>query len=170
MGLVEKVASLVTGAGRRDAPVGTIHIVDPSPVNWLYINYNVVEELVRVDPAGAIEPAAMQGFRWADDRTLEVTVRAGERFPDGEALTAHTVKRSFDELMRWTAPHPPGTHFNLQPDTRCEVADEYTVRFHFPNPDGFGVGKLRALHVMSTRFWDEIGFGYRRNGNGEGHW
>lgn len=66
----------------------------------------------------------MSGYRWADDRTLEVKVREGERFPDGEPLTAATVKRSFDEQMRWAAPHPPGTQFNPDPRTRCEVVDD----------------------------------------------
>lgn len=72
--------------------------------------------------------------------------------------------------MRWRAPHPPGTQFNLAPGTRCEVTGEHTVRLHFPAPDGLAVGKLRAMHIMSTRFWDGPGFGYARNGSGEGHW
>ena len=168
MSLVEKVTSLVTGDGRE--PAGTVYVVDPSPLNWLYITYNTVEELVRVSPAGYIEPAAMTGYRWADDRTLEVDIREGEHFPDGEPLTATTVKRSFDEVMRWSAPHPPGTHFNLDPRTRCGVTGEYSVRFHFPAPDGLALGKLRAMHLMSTRFWENLGFGYERNGTGEGHW
>ena len=168
MSLVERVTSFVTG-GRRE-PVGTVHVVDPSRLNWLYITYNTVEELVRVNTDGTVEPAAMKGYRWADDVTLEVDVREGERFPDGEPLTAATVKRSFDEAVRWTAPHPPGTHFNLDPRTRCEVTGEHAVRFSLPEPDGLALGKLRALHVMSTRFWEELGFGYARNHSGEGHW
>ena len=166
MGLVKKVTSAFAGG----EPVGTVHVVDPSPLNWLYVLYNCVEELVRVDPSGHIEPAAMTGYRWVDDRTLEADVRDGERFPDGEPLTAASVKRAFDEVMRWTAPHPPGTHFNLEPGTRLEVTGEQSVRFVFPNPDGLALGKLRAMHVMSSRFWDELGFGYARSGSGEGHW
>nr|MBA3321558.1 hypothetical protein [Pyrinomonadaceae bacterium] len=61
------------------APVGTIHVVDRSPLNWLYITYNTVEELVRVSPDGAIEPAAMKTYSWANDRTLEVEVREDNR-------------------------------------------------------------------------------------------
>ncbi|MDQ3607868.1 MAG: hypothetical protein M3459_03070 [Actinomycetota bacterium] len=80
------------------------------------------------------------------------------------------MTRSFDEQIRWTAPHPPGTHFNIDPRTRCEVLGEHRVRFHLPEPDGLAIGKLRATHVMSTRFWEEVGFGYERNGTGEGHW
>jgi len=147
-----------------------VHVVDPSPLNWLYITYNTVEELVRVTPGGKVRPAAMRWYRWKDDRTLDVRVREGERFADGEPLTAATVKRSFDEQIRWTAPHPPGTHFNIDPCTRCEVRGKHGVRFHLPQPDGLAIGKLRATHVMSTRFWEEVGFGYERNGSGEGHW
>lgn len=169
MDLVEKVASILPGDGGGE-PVGTVHVVDPSPLNWLWITYNTVEELVRVDPDGHVEPAAMRAYRWADDRTLEVDVREGERFPDGEPLTAATVKRAFDEVTRWAAPHPPGTQFNLDPGTTCEVTGEHAVRFRFPEPDGLALGKLRAMHLMSSRFWGEVGFGYRRNGSGEGHW
>ena len=168
--MVEKVASLLRGGRRRGEPAGAVRVVDPSPLNWLHITYNTVEELVRVTTQGKIRPAAMRRYRWADDRTLDVRVRGGERFSDGEPLTAHTVKRSFDVRVRWAAPHPPGTQFNLDPRTSCGVTGEYSVRFHFPEPDGLALGKLRAMHIMSTRFWDTIGFGYERNGTGEGHW
>lgn len=169
MSLTERITSLLPGGG-PSAPVGTVHVVDPSPYNWLWINYHVVEELVRVNHDGVIEPAAMTGYRWVDDTTLEVDVREGETFPDGEPLTAASVKRAFDELIPHTAPHPPGTGFNHDPRTRCEVAGPSTVRFLLPEPDGLTLGKLRAMHVMSTRFWEEVGFGVARTGTGEGHW
>ena len=169
MNLVEKVTSLF--GGRRSEPVGVVRVVDRSRLNWLYITYNTVEELVRVDAQGKIRPAAMKAYRWKDGgHTLEIRVREGERFPDGEPLNAASVKRSFDESMRWSAPHPPGTQFNPLPGTTCEVVDERTARLRLPAPDGLLLGKLRAIHIMSTRFWDEIGFGYARNGTGEGHW
>lgn len=157
--------------GTAPGPVGVVRVVDPSPLNWLYITYNTVEELVRAALDGTIEPAAMEGYRWADDgRTLEVDVREGEVFPDGEPLTAHSVERAFDEVMLWSAPHPPGTQFNFAPGTTLEVTGERSVRFRFPEPDGLALGKLRAMHLMSTRFWDGPGFGYERQGSGEGHW
>ncbi len=162
--------STPNAGGSGGGPAGTVHVVDPHPLNWLYITYNTVEELVRADRDGMIEPAAMENFRWIDDRTLEVDVRGGERFPDGEPLTAHSVKRAFDEVMRWAAPHPPGTQFNLAPGTTIEVTGERGVRFHFPEPDGLALGKLRAMHIMSRGFWDGPGFGYERQGSGEGHW
>ena len=169
MNLLEKASTLIPGRGAHE-PRGTIHVVDPSPLNWLYITYNTVEEFVRVTDDGLVRPAAMESYGWVDDLTLEIKVREGNRFPDGELITAATAKRAFDEMIRWRSPHPPGTHFNHDPRTTCEVVDESTVRMHLPDPDGAAVGKLRAMHIMSSRFWEEVGFGYKRQGSGEGHW
>ena len=71
---------------------------------------------------------------------------------------------------RWPAPHPPGTSLNFHPDTRLELVDDHTLRMHFPEPDGLVLGKFRGFHIPSTRFWDEVGFGYRQKGTGDGHW
>lgn len=68
MSLIENIVSAVTD----QKPKGTIKVVDHSPLNWLYITYNTVEELVRTDPNGHIVPAAMENYKWIDDRTLEV--------------------------------------------------------------------------------------------------
>ena len=171
MGLAGKISALLGARGRRVERVGTVSVVAPSPLNWLYITYNTVEELVRTSPDGSVAPAAFKSYRWrAGGRVLEVGLRTGNRFQDGEALTASSVERGFDESMRWRALHPPGTHFNPLPGTTREVAGEYAVRFKLPAPAGLMLGKLRAVHVMSTRFWDGIGFGYERNGTGEGRW
>lgn len=85
-------------------------------------------------------------------------------------MNAENVRQSFDEMTKWKSPHPPGTQFNHPEGTKMEIVDDYTVRFTFPEPDGLAVGKFRALHIMNTRFWDTIGFGYERSGSGEGHW
>lgn len=151
-------------------PTGTINVVDPSPLNWLWITYNTVEELVRVTPQGKVRPAAMRWYRWVDDRTLDIHLRGGEFFPDGEPLTALGVKRAFDEVLRWRSPHPPGTQFNIDQRATYEIRGKRTIRLRLPAPDGLALGKLRASHLMSTPFWEGPGFGYERNGRGEGHW
>jgi ABC-type transport system substrate-binding protein len=150
-------------------PVGTLNVVDPNPLNWLFITWNTMEEPVRTDERGHIIGAVMEDSRWIDDTTFEIDVRQGVRFQDGEKLTAEHVKRAFDEVQRWKAPHPPGTYLNFHPDTTAE-ADGYKVRINFPEPDGLVLGKFRGMHIPSTRFWEEEGFGYRAIGTGEGHW
>lgn len=157
------------GAGVR-APAGTVRVVDPHPLNWLYITWNTMEEPVRTDETGAIVGAAMEDSHW-EGATLVVQVRKGVRFQDGTALTAHSVRRAFDEVQKWKAPHPPGTYLNFHPDTTVDVTDDHTIRFNFPEPDGLALAKFRGFHIPSERFWDEGGgFGYRKVGTGEGHW
>ena len=120
-------------------------------------------------------------MRWAAIKRAAIRAAArvadvAERRPGrGPATgTLHVVDPGalnwLEETARWHAPHPPGTHFNIDPRTRCEVVGSHTLRFHLPAPDGLALGKLRAVHLMSSAFWDGPGFGYERQGSGEGHW
>ena len=152
------------------APVGTVRVVDPHPLNWLFITWNTMEEPVRTDEEGHIVGAAMEESSWVDQTTLEVRLRKGLRYQDGEEFTAENFSRAFDEVQRWKAPHPPGTLLNFHPDTSIEIIDSHTVRLTFPEPDGQVLGKFRGFHLPSNRFWDEQGFGYRKRGSAEGHW
>jgi len=158
-------------ARRPDAAVGTLKVVDRSSLNWLYITYNTVEELVRVTPGGKTRPAAMQGFRWRSPLVLDVVLRPGNRFQSGRPVTTGSVLQAFHEQQRWQAPHPPGTHFNIDHRTRLEALGPDRLRFTLPEPDGLLVGKLRAMHIMDADFWEDLGFGYARTeATGEGHW
>jgi hypothetical protein len=47
----EAVRDAAPGQGRR-TPVGTLNVVDPHPLNWLYITWNTMEEPVRTDEKG----------------------------------------------------------------------------------------------------------------------
>ena len=152
------------------APVGTVHVFDPSPLNWLFITWNTMEEPIRVDQDGRVVFALAESARWVDDTTLELTIRRGVRFQDGEPATAHSVKQNFDEVQKWVAPHPPGTWVNFDPAATTEVLDDDTIRFHFPAPDGLAIGKMRGFHIASSAFWNDWGFGYKKFGSGEGHW
>ena len=154
------------------APVGTVHVVDPSPLNWLFITWNTMEEPVRTDQDGRIVHALAESSRWVDDRTLELRLRSGVRFQDGERFTAHSIKQNFDEMQRWAAPHPPGTWLNFPPESVAEVVDDATIRFRLPEPDGLAPTKFRGFHIASSAFWgpNGPGFGYKKFGSGDGHW
>lgn len=154
----------------RRNPQGTIHVVDPSPLNWLFVLFNTMEELVRADHNGIIIPALAKNYQWLNDRTLEVELRQDVIFQDGEPFSVHTVKQNFHELHRWEAPHPPGTWLNLPTGTVLEEIDEYTFRLQFPHPEGLALGKMRVLHMANRLFWQRLGFGYAKRGSGEGRW
>lgn len=128
-----------------------------------------MEEPVRTDEQGNIVGAAMADSHW-EGSTLVVDVRKDVRFQNGQPMTAHSIKRSFDEVQKWKAPHPPGTYLNFDPDTTVDVPDDHTIRFNFPEPDGLALAKFRGFRIASDRFWDDEGFGYHKYGTGEGHW
>src|SRR5215468_6218834 len=59
------------------APRGELHVVDKTPLNWQYIVMNVFEHLVEFSTDGTLVPRLASGWRWLDDRTLEMTLRQG---------------------------------------------------------------------------------------------
>lgn len=160
----------MTSRNPTENPVGTIHVVDPSPYNWLYVLFHTMEEPVRADRAGRVIASLASKAKWVNMTTLKIELRKGVLFHDGEEFTANTVKRNFDELQKWNAPHPPGTWLNFPTGTTLKVVDDYTVQFHFPKPDGLALGKMRGNHMGNSQFYQSIGFGYAKLGSGEGHW
>jgi len=168
------LAATVMGLSARAAgvrkPVGRLQVVDRSSLNWLYITYNTVEELVRVTRGGKTRPAAMAAYKWRSPLVLDVWLRPGNRFQSDRPLTVDSVRQAFVEQQRWEAPHPPGTQFNIDRRTRLDVASPHRLRFTLPERDGLLVGKLRAMHIMDAQFWEDLGFGYAREQSGEGHW
>ena len=148
----------------------TVTVVDTSPVNWLSVTWNTMEELVRVDSKGMTQPALAESWTWIDDKTVEFKLRKGVKFQDGEAFTAQVFRKSFDQVQKWTNPHPPGAFLNFDKATKLDVVDDYTVRFTFPKADGASMMKFRGMHVGSSAFWDKLGFVDTEKKNAEGHW
>ena len=148
----------------------TVTVVDTSPVNWLSVTWNTMEELVRVDNKGNLVPGLAESWKWVDDKTVEFKLRKGVTFQDGEAFNAKVFRKSFDEVQKWNNPHPPGGFLNFDKATKLDVVDDYTVRFTFPQADGSAMMKFRGMHVGSSAFWDKLGFVDAEKKNAEGHW
>lgn len=154
----------------EDPAGNTITVMDASPLNWLSVTWNTMEELVRVDKDGKTSPTLATSWKWIDPRTVEFKLREGVVFQDGEKFTAPVFRRSFDEVQRWDNPHPPGAFLNFAKNTKLEVVDDYTVRFVFPEPDAAALMKFRGMHVGSTKFWETNAFVDKKSGTAEAHW
>jgi len=168
--LAEPATGGASGGVPSWGPHNTVRVVDPSPVNWLSITWNTMEEANRVDHEGMGQPSLAAGWRWVDDETLELDVRRDTVFQDGEKYDAQIFKLAFDKVQEWTNPHPPGAFLNFAQDTTLAVVDDYTVRMRFPGGDSAALMKLRGMHILSTRFWNEWGFIDPKTGTAEGHW
>jgi len=157
-------------SGATAAPVGTVKVFDPSPLNWLFITWNTMEEPIRIDEEGHTVFALAEEADWPDEHTLELKLRKNVRFQDGEPFTAHNIKQNFDEMQQWNSPHPPGTWLNFPKESKAEVVDDHMIRFTFPDVEGLALAKMRGFHIASSAFWRDSGFGYKKYGTGEGHW
>jgi ABC-type transport system substrate-binding protein len=161
LGLLASVGQ--ASAQKPAAPRGELRIVDPSPFNWVSVTLNVFEHLWELDPNGKLVPRLATGWRWLDDRTLEVKLRRGDKFHNGEAFDAQIVKLNWDANTRAKQPHMIGVFMNFKPGSRIEIVDPLTVRFVFSEPDGGALYKLQDLHIGNRQFYREMGWG-------EKHW
>jgi peptide/nickel transport system substrate-binding protein len=137
--------------------------VDHNRYNFITIVFNVFEHLMELDPDGRLVPRLATDWRWLDDRTLEVTLRQGVKFHNGEAFDAEIIKLNWDENTRLQQPFIAGQFLNFTPGTSLEIIDPYTIRFHFPAPDGAALIKLSSLHMGNRQFYAEHGWA-------EKHW
>ena len=151
-------------------PENTVTVVDPSPVNWLSVTWNTMEEPLRVDERGMGQPTLATGWRWVNPTTLELKLREGVVYQDGTPYTAENMKTAFDRVQDTKNPHPPGAFLNFDPNTKLSVVDKYTVSMTFPGGDSSALMKLRGMHEPSNAFWDKLGFVDEKTGSATGHW
>jgi ABC-type transport system substrate-binding protein len=143
------------------APRGELRIVDKNPQNWAFIAWNIFDHLVEIDKEGKLVPRLATAWRWLDDRTLEMTLRRGVTFHNGEVFDADIVKLNWDENLRLQQPHRSGDFWNFTPGSRLEIRDPHTVRFVFPEPDGGAMARLVLMHMANRQFHRELGWGER---------
>jgi peptide/nickel transport system substrate-binding protein len=141
------------------APRGELRIVDSSSFNFVTVVYNVFEHLLDIEEGGKLVPRLATGWRWLDDRTLEMTLRQGVKFHNDEPFDAASVKRNWDENTRVHQPFRAGQFLTFTPGSRLEILNPHTIQFHFPAPDGAALVKLSSMHIGSRQFWAEHGWG-----------
>jgi peptide/nickel transport system substrate-binding protein len=122
-------------AEQRPAPRGELRIVDKRWSNRFSIENHVIEPLVEMGPDGTLVPRLASGWRWHDARTLEVTLRQGVTFHNGEVLDAEIVRlnlESNNEVREFWGPDL--TWLLFPPETRFEVLAPHTLQLVLPAP------------------------------------
>ena len=149
-----------TGA-QSPAPRGELRIVDNSSFNFVTVVFNVFEHLLDLEEEGRLVPRLATSWHWVDDRTLDMVLRQGVQFHNGEPFNAEVVKLNWDKNVHLEQPFRAGQFLSFQAESRLEILTPHTVRFRFPAPDGTALVKLSSMHIGSRQFWAEHGWGER---------
>jgi len=144
---------------------------------------NLWEGLILRDWMGNQGPVPGLATEWKrlDDKTIELKLRQGVKFHNGDELTAEDVVFSFSDERLFAGTEPAGGktlyEANFKPQTEkelpaaipgisrrlwpalrgVEAVDKYTVRFHNATPDVTLEGRLYAFgsQIANKRAWNE---------------
>jgi peptide/nickel transport system substrate-binding protein len=114
---------------------------------------------MEADVGGKLVPRLATGWRWLNDHTLEVTLRQGVTFHNGEVFDAEIVQLNWHEHLKLGQLHTIAAALKFKPGARIEIIDLYTVRFVFPEPDGGALAKISMMHMGNRQFYRDVGWG-----------
>lgn len=145
---------------QRDMILNSADVVQA--INPLYISGAVDswiteliwDRLLRVGPDGLPQPWAAESYTWVDETTIDVTLRSGMTWHDGEPVTVDDVVFSFEAPMGGEVPMYEPFVSGIE---SVEALDDATVRFELKQPSAaFLVTSLAKVNLVPKHVWDPI--------------
>lgn len=111
------------------------------------------DRLAWPDESAQPSPRLAEEFNWLDDTTLQVPIKQGHAFHDGEPLTAEDVQYSYNIHRDYS------TYFSgpVQPVNDITVVDDYTVEFSFDyHYAPFPMAAMGRIAIIPKHKWSNI--------------
>ena len=113
----------------------------------------VWDRMLRISPKGLPEPWAAESYKWVDDKTIDVTLRAGMKWHDGKPVTVDDVMFTFGEVKAMAPMYAPF----LDVIAKVETTGERTVRMHLKNPSApFLTSTLAKVNLTPAHIWRPV--------------
>lgn len=153
------VRAQTTPSGRLTVGVSTLPATLDPHLNASGISFatyfQLWEGLTNVSASGEIEPALATSWEFIDDLTLELTLRDGVTFHNGEAFTADVVKWNIERMID---PNERSAIRNrLSTVDHVEVVDPLTVRLVLNAPAAVLIGALSVAFMIPPAYFQEVG-------------
>ncbi|MEM6429800.1 MAG: ABC transporter substrate-binding protein [Deinococcota bacterium] len=114
------------------------------------------DNLLERDLEGNLVPGLATSYRIIDPTTIELTLRQGVTFHNGEVFDARSVVFSVEQLLNPDASYANAGQFSAI--DHVEILDDYTVRLHLNRTDASIFDKLTAQLVMvPADYYAEVG-------------
>jgi peptide/nickel transport system substrate-binding protein len=143
-------------------PRGEIRVVENWRPDTNILGHNVLQYLYEYAlDKNELVPSLAISREWIDDRTLELKLRKGVRFHNGEPFDAYAVKFNFDYQRRHSRGR--GAQVYLNSVKNFEIIDAYTVRIglEIPNSlilDNLIFGPNSGFTVGAPRYMERVGW------------
>lgn len=120
--------------------------------------YNIFDTLLFTDKEGNICGQLAESWEWIDDKTLNVKLREGITFQNGEKCTSEDVKYTFDRIL---SGYGDGTIAVLYETLdSVEIIDDLTIQFKLNRPDAAfeqRLGSIWGASIVPKDYTTEIG-------------
>ncbi|MBT3350092.1 MAG: hypothetical protein HOC91_14115 [Nitrospinaceae bacterium] len=113
----------------------------------------VFDTLLYRNAAGEFEPNLATSYKWVKPTVLELKIRKGVKFHNGEVLDAHAVKYSLERMFK---PELKSRVKNFWKSVKTiEAVDDYTVRINTKHPDSFLFSPMSGYgHIVPPKYYE----------------
>jgi peptide/nickel transport system substrate-binding protein len=139
------------GAALNIGATNSANTLDPHGSSFFQIR-QVYDTLLTWSNDGQLVGELAEGFTLIDPMTIEVKVKEGVKFSNGEDLTAETVKFNVDRIINSQNPAHQLTKLRLLTLGGAEVVNDYTVRISARFPDPVLAQRLTQLYIVPQGF------------------
>ncbi len=123
---------------------------------------NMFDGLVTRDNTSGVHNELATGFKWVDDKTLEITLRQGVKFHNGTEMTADDVVFTYDRVIKengieYPEPHTSPRKGLISALESIEKTGDYTVVMHFSAPFPTAMQMLVHQQIVPMAYLQEVG-------------
>lgn len=119
------------------------------------ITFHIFDRLIRWDNKGKHTNDLAEKFQWIANNTMQIKLKKGITFHNGEPFDAKSVKFSINRILDLKTRSP--IKLLLRSIKSVEIVDPYTVNIHTNSTDCLVRQKLSLVQMIPPKYFKEVG-------------
>lgn len=119
------------------------------------ITFHVFDRIQKWDEKGNRSNDLAEQQKWIAKNTMQIKLKKGIKFHNGEPFDAESVKFSIDRILDLKTKSP--IKLLLKSIKRVEIVDPYTVNIHTSSVDCLIRRKLSFVQMLPPKYFKEVG-------------